>query len=282
MRLTEQPPLVVAKYHGLGNDFVLIDRRGRAPLSPDIARWLCDRHLGVGADGVLALHAEPDGTPRMRVHNADGSIADMCGNGLRCFVRWLCDELGHPVRPFVVMAECGPQDVEPIAPQGLVSHVRVNLGAATVRGEAQVTLAERVYDGVDLSVGNPHFVIPRGLAAGELEAVGLRLSTHAFFPRGANIEWLEVRDTRHALVTVWERGCGPTQACGTGGGAAAATGVRLGLLAADTDLVIQQPGGALTYRVAADLSSVWMTGPAEPVWFGQLRGTLAAQVLAEG
>ena len=254
------------KYHGLGNDFALIDRRRDGDLSPDAVRAICDRHTGVGADGVIVWRDDPSGAPRMRVFNADGSTADMCGNGLRCFVRWLIDDMG--VVPsgdaLVVATDAGPQTC---LPRGV--DVTVDLGPPTLRGPLVAEVGDERFEGHDLFLGNPHFVIPRGPAPGEAERVGYALSTHARFPRGTNVEWLAVEDRRTARVVVWERGCGLTRACGTGGGGAAVTGVRLGLLDADTQLTLRLPGGDLIYTVAADFGAVWMTGPAEKAFTGR-------------
>lgn len=265
------------KYHGLGNDFVVVDRRGRPDISRAVSRAVCDRHTGVGADGILGLYDDPDVSGRlfMRVFNADGSVADMCGNGLRCFVRWLVEEIGVAPRPMVVGTDAGPQACIPVLDDAerLVA-VSVNLGSPRFAGPADVVVGGRGYTGEDLFLGNPHYVILRAPDPGEAGALGPGLSTHERFPRDTNVEWLDVRGSDEAAVVIYERGCGLTRACGTGGGGAAAVGVRLGLLAADTDLRIEMPGGTLRYRVAADFSEVWMTGPAEPVFRGELPGDL--------
>ena len=259
------------KYHGLGNDFLLVDRRGAPDVPPALTRAVCARHTGVGADGIIALITDPAGGvhPFMRVFNADGSTADMCGNGLRCFVRWLVEHIGHAPGPMVVMTDAGEQRCEPLFGDGEVRAVRVDLGAPRFTGPARLESAGADFEGHDLFLGNPHFVIPGAPRdPDEPGRAGPGLSTHRHFLRGTNVEWLDVLSATEARVTVYERGVGLTQACGTGGGGAAATGVRLGLLSADTDLTVHQPGGELTYRVCNDFSSVWMTGPAEPVYEG--------------
>ena len=260
------------KYHGLGNDFVVLDRRGRPAIGADAARAVCDRHTGVGADGILAFTEDQDGRPHMRVHNADGSVADMCGNGLRCFVRWLVDVHGVPAGgPLVVSTDAGDQRCVPIlADDGCVEAVSIDLGAPRFQGRATLEVGGQRYEGDDLFLGNPHFVVVREPAPGEPAANGYALSVHPHFPRGANIEWLVPTSRRTARLVVYERGCGLTRACGTGGAGAAASAVQQGLLDADADLTITQPGGDLVYRVARDFGEVWMTGPAEPVFEGVL------------
>ena len=258
------------KYHGLGNDFVLVDHRGQPNISAETTRAICARHTGVGADGILALVTAPDGGPFMRVFNSDGSVADMCGNGLRCFVKWLVADLGFAPEPLVVGSDAGPQRCIPIMDGASVRAVSVNLGAAAVRGPLRVAVGA-AYDGTDLFLGNPHYVIQRAPEAGEVVGRGPALSTHPAFPAGTNVEWLEVVNPTTANVTVYERGCGPTQACGTGGAGAVAVGVLKGLLRTDATISVAQPGGTMQYRVEED-GSVWMTGPAEFVYEGRLSG----------
>ena len=256
------------KYHGLGNDFLLVDHRGKEDIPAETTRAVCARHTGVGADGILALRAGVDGEPFMRVFNSDGSVADMCGNGLRCFVKWLVADLGFPAAPLVVGSDAGPQHCIPIMDGARVRAVSVNLGPADVRGPLSVAVG-RAYEGTDLFLGNPHYVLERAPEPGEVSGRGPALSTHAAFPAGTNVEWLEVLNPTTANVTVYERGCGPTQACGTGGAGAVAVGVLKGLLQTDATISVTQPGGTMEYRVEDD-GAVWMTGPAEFVFEGRL------------
>ena len=261
------------KYHGLGNDFVLIDRRGYGNIPPEVTKRICSRRTGVGADGILALY-DYDGL-RMRVFNSDGSTADMCGNGLRCFVAWLINELGIAYEPMTILTDAGPQHCIPhVGAKGQVTGVTVNLGPAKFEPKVAISIQNERYIGIPMTLGNPHFVIPRPARDGEAATMGPKLSTHTQFAHGANIEWLEIVDRTHANLVVYERGAGLTLACGTGGGGAAATGVQLGLLASDTELSIRLPGGVLRYRVSKDFSSVFMTGPVEKVYAARLSGSI--------
>jgi diaminopimelate epimerase len=258
------------KYHGLGNDFILADRRGLPDLLPDVTRAACARHTGIGADGILSW-TEQDGRPHMRVFNADGSIADMCGNGLRCFVRWLIDTQGFSAESMTVMSDAGPQHCIPVVENGVVVAVTVNRGAAKHDGTVEVSAGGRDYRGHCLFVGNPHYVISRAPEPGEVGSIGPLLSTHPAFPRGVNVGWLDVTSETTARLVVYERGAGLTQACGTGGGGAVATAVLRGEMSPGESLVVAQPGGELRYRVAAAFDSVTMTGPAAPVFNGSTR-----------
>lgn len=259
----------VWKYHGSGNDFVLVDRRGRGDVDAQTTRRVCDRHTGIGADGILALLETGDGRPFMRVFNSDGSVADMCGNGLRCFVRWLVEDLGRPAEPMLVGTDAGDQRCEPIARDGVIVAVGVGLGPPRHAGRVEVPLGDGVWLGHGLFLGNPHFVIERAPAADEVATRGPDLSTHERFVHGTNVEWLEVLSPTEANVTVYERGAGLTRACGTGGAGAVAVGAKLGRLAVGEPVLVHQPGGDLSYRVEADTGRVWMTGPAEPVFSGE-------------
>jgi diaminopimelate epimerase len=262
------------KYQGSGNDFIIVDRRGDGDLTSEQSRVMCNRHTGIGADGVLACLDGSNAALHMRVFNADGSRADMCGNGLRCFVRWAVDVLGAPAdQSMSVSTDAGDQDCLPImGANGDVDTVRVNLGSPRFLEPepASIAVDGAVYEGRALFLGNPHFVIQGSPEPGVLTGHGPSLSTHSHFPQGTNVEWLNVTSRSSADVVVYERGVGPTQACGTGGAGAAVTGVRLGLLDGDTDLTIRQPGGKLIYRVARDYTAVWMTGPAAFVFKGEI------------
>ncbi len=256
------------KYHGAGNDFLLVDLRGRPEgLSPDAVRRICARSTGVGADGILGLVPSPAG-PHMRVMNSDGSIGDMCGNGLRCFVAWLIETQGYPCAPMVIGSDSGPQPAIPERTARGITSVTVQLNRPAFEPETTVEIQGRAFRGVPASVGNPHFVMVRSPNPAELAAFGLALATHPRFPRGANIEWLEPTGERSGRLTVWERGCGLTQACGTGGGAAAAVGVQLGLFARGVPIELELPGGTLTYTVTDE--RLVMRGPVEYICSGRL------------
>ncbi len=257
------------KYHGLGNDFVLVDHRGKPDIDAAVTRAVCDRHKGIGADGILALLDAPPNGHYMRVFNADGSVADMCGNGLRCFVRWLVEVVGVPPEPMTIGSDAGAQRCIPRLEHGQVVSVTVNLGPASVRGSADVQIGGSTFSGHDLFLGNPHFVIPSAPGSDDPAEFGPDLSIHDTFPQGSNVEWLQVLSAQEASVVVYERGVGLTKACGTGGAAAAAIGARVGLLKKDEPILVHQAGGDLTYVVESDGGDVWMTGPAVLVFEGE-------------
>jgi diaminopimelate epimerase len=249
-----------AKLHGLGNDFLLLDlRQGGEPLPAARALELCDRHFGVGADGVLTLLPGS----RMRVQNADGSVPEMCGNGARCAALWIATAgCTHPARAQVdLMTDAGPRPCAVEAQDARRGLVEVDMGVA----QLSPSRALGSWEAVPVSMGNPHRVVFVGSDARRLAAEsGQALS----LAENANIEFVERRGPRRYLAGVWERGAGLTQACGTGACAIAAAAVARGEAPSAQDIEVELPGGALTVRVDAE-NRVRMRGPAELVFVGE-------------
>ncbi len=278
------------KMHGLGNDFVLVDLRARGQDRSDaawaeLATRLCDRHFGIGADGVLLALPSTVADVGMRILNADGSEAEMCGNGIRCLARYVRDE-GQVRR----LAEGGPLRVETLA--GVLEltfpaadAVRVDMGPPRLAGR-DVPIAvdgEPVLDHplqVDghalrvsaVSMGNPHaiaFFEPEALAALPLHELGPAVEHHPLFPRRTNFEAVALTSRHSAQVRVWERGAGPTLACGTGACAVAVAGILRGDLA--SPVAVTLPGGTLEIEWERG-GHVYMTGPATYVFRGTWLG----------
>ncbi len=256
-----------AKGHGTKNDFVIVlDRHGVCPLSSEDVRFLCDRHAGIGADGVLrvikAAHVpEWDGDPHlwfMDYRNADGSLAEMCGNGLRVFARFLQEEDLVVEEVFTVATRAGARQVV-FRGDGMV---QVEMGPTRVSAEgALVHVGERSFRASAVNVGNPHAVT--FVDAETLVGLDLcrppRLEPPEQFPQGANVEFVSLRGEREIAMRVHERGVGETMACGTGMvAAAAATDQRLA--AGGGPYTVRVPGG----QVSVELGNrhAWLTGPA--------------------
>lgn len=246
------------KMHGAGNDFVVLDRRsGPADdrLPEAAARALCDRHTGVGADGVLlVLPGEPDGV-RMVVYNADGSRPEMCGNGLRCVARHVA---GREDRAFVIHTDAGPTDARVTAAGVEVALARPRLG-----GRATLSALGRSFTGVHVDAGNPHFVVLGDLDEADARRYGPVLELDPAFPHRANISFATLREDGSVRLFVWERGCGLTRACGSG---ACATAVALAPDDAVETRQLDLPGGRLSVRLTPD--AAWLGGPAERVFRG--------------
>lgn len=255
------------KYEGLGNDFIVVDTRtwsaaDRAALGPEAARRLCDRHFGVGADGVLRLDPGASGTvARMTVLNADGSVAEMCGNGLRCVARCLRDLGEAAAHEIVVDTGAGP-----LPCRFVDEDVEVSLGRVTDGGVAEVEVDGVVVRGRHLSLGNPHFVVSAPGARDEAGRIGAALQRHPAFPTGVNVSVRHFTGPAAATLHVFERGCGLTLACGTGAGATAAAAWLDGDAAWGAPLQISLPGGTLV--ISGGLDGLWLKGPARAVFQG--------------
>ncbi len=260
-----QAPVRLGKYHGLGNDFLVVldEENGRAlEIGPAEARAWCDRHTGIGADGLLHGSAPAPGAGVdivMRLYNADGSVAEMSGNGVRCFGHAVARARGMAAGPLRVGTDAGVRELvlSPGADPAELA-VAVGMGVAgpgpVIPAEVAARLPER-HATVDM--GNPHLVLEVPEPAEiDLAAEGGRLERS--FPDGINVEFIAVRAPDQIELTVWERGAGITQACGTGACAAAATARAWGATAAE--VVVQMPGGSARVAVAAD-GAITLTGP---------------------
>jgi diaminopimelate epimerase len=285
--------LPFSKYQGLGNDFVLLDARSLEvaeelgqQLDGERIRRLCDRRFGVGADGlIVALPPERQGDLRMRIFNADGSEPEMCGNGIRCLARFLADSDGDgPGRRWSVETLAGL-----IVPELLDDGtIRVDMGQPLLAPEAVPTTLAPGGNGVpegELEVlghrfavaaagmGNPHVVIPvTDVAAVALEHFGPAFETHPAFPARTNVHFVQVLAPDHLVMRVWERGAGPTLACGTGACATLVVCHSLGLCEARARLDL--PGGRLEVHWDPVSQHVLMSGPAEAVYDGVLAPAL--------
>jgi diaminopimelate epimerase len=250
----------LAKYHGLGNDFlVLIDLEGRSPVDGATARALCDRHRGVGADGLIRVTAAAAGDDEadvtMQLWNADGGRAETSGNGLRCLARALMDAGAVPPGPVRVRTGAGVSVVRPY-PDGRLS---ADMGTATL--DAGAWPDEPVVEGdrrhVGVSLGNPHLVVEVD------DPAKVELAEGAPGLRDLNVEVVAAGPGPDELtMRVWERGVGETTACGTGSGAAAAAAHHWGLVS--NRVTVHQPGGALDVELLTD-GTIRLVGPAELV-----------------
>ena len=248
--------VAVTKMHGARNDFVVVDCRRTAIASlPQFARWACDRHAGIGADGVIAIVAGSK-TMGMRTINADGSEAEMCGNGLRCAARWL-EEAGEGLHAeFETAAGIVSADVIAKRPEYLV---RALVGAPRVRALDRPEFP----DAFAVDAGNPQVVaFERDSDAFDLSAAARRLQADAEFPNGANVHVCTIESDGGLRVRHWERGAGLTQACGTGAAACAAAAIAAGR--AKSPVEVRVPGGRLVVEWDGGVAAV--TGPAQRVF----------------
>jgi diaminopimelate epimerase len=256
------------KMQGAGNDFVVLDCTQRAfALDRAQIRRLADRHFGVGCDQVLVVERpqRPGSDFRYRIFNADGGEVEQCGNGARCFVKFV-HARGLSTKREIRVETLGGVIVPRLEPDGEVS---VDMGAPAFESTETLDLdGERVELDI-LSMGNPHAVqLVADVAAAPVATQGPRIERHARFPGRVNAGYLQVLDRGRIALRVWERGAGETLACGTGACAAAVAGMRRGLL--DSPVRVEARGGALTVRWAGGDNAVWMKGPAQIVFEGTL------------
>jgi diaminopimelate epimerase len=272
--------LPFAKYEALGNDFVLVelDRVGAGPTAEQAIR-ICDRHLGVGADGVVIIGSSA-GRPSMKVINADGSVPEMCGNGLRCVALHLRRSGWIAAERFDVDTDAGPHacHVLDLVPQGMVE---VSMRAPTLVPSEVPVIADaplvdepfpvdgRTLRVTAVSMGNPHAVTfddPGGLRS----AIASSLQLHDRFPNHANVGFARVVGPQLIQLEVFERGSGWTRACGTGACAAAVAAVETGRAQRGTPIEVRLPGGPLTIGVGSPGERISMTGAASHVFDGTI------------
>jgi diaminopimelate epimerase len=266
-----------AKGHGTGNDFVILpDPDGDLDLTAGLVARLCDRHFGVGADGVLravrtaAAHEDAAGQQAewfMDYRNADGSVAEMCGNGVRVFAKYLIEQ-GMATGPEVTIATRAGTRAVRAEPDG---EFTVDMGAATVLGDGQVQAGRQQFAGLAISVGNPHLACMVAEPVTAIDLSSPRVLQPAALTAGANIEVIRVLRDREVEMRVHERGSGLTLSCGTGAVAAAvAAAVCAGEWPAESAMpwTVRVPGGKLAVTPSARASL--LTGPAEIVASGEL------------
>lgn len=254
-----------AKGHGTGNDFVIVpDPRNELELSADVVRALCDRRTGIGGDGLLHVVQDQDGTWFMDYRNADGSLAEMCGNGVRVFAHWLVAEEGVGASTFAVRTRAGKRAVTIHRANHHAAEVSVNMGQVSVTGVATAHMGSLRFAGLGVDVGNPHLaaVIP-GLSAAELSRIEMSPPSYdeELFPAGANVEVVTPLVDGAVHMRVYERGVGETNSCGTGTVAAAYAALADAGLGEGT-VRVYVPGGSVAVEIAAEAT---LTGPSRIV-----------------
>jgi diaminopimelate epimerase len=269
-------PIRVHKYHGLGNDFVVLDRRAAGgDIAAASARTLCDRRRGVGADGVLVLLPSALADVRLSIHNADGSVPEMCGNGLRCVAKHVLERAGGRPEALSVETDAGLLTARALWGTLGVEALEVDMGPArlvaphlpsSATGTPMVgaPVPGTPFHGTAVSMGNPHLVL-LDAPLEQASVWGPPLETAPGFPERTNVEFL-APDGSGLRVVVWERGVGFTLACGTGACAALVAATLAGWVAPERYHPVALPGGVLSIRLSADLSRVTLRGPATYVF----------------
>ncbi len=276
------------KMHGAGNDYVYVNCFDQ-PLPTDVpeaARRMSHRHFGIGGDGLILIRPSDVADARMQMFNADGSEAEMCGNGIRCVAKYVYDH-GLCQRPTLrIETKAGVLTLDVEVHQGLVERVRVDMGEPileaaripTTLGDPAhpsqpivnfpLAVAGKSFQVTSVSMGNPHCVVYVEQATDELVlGVGPLMETHERFPAKVNVEFIEVISPREVRQRTWERGSGETWACGTGASAVCVAGVLTGRT--ERQVLIHLLGGDLELEWNSDNNHVYMTGPATEVFSGE-------------
>ncbi len=273
------------KMHGCGNDYIYVNgaqEKIAQEKKPELVKRLSDRHFGIGGDGVIFINPSAEADFEMEMYNADGSRAEMCGNGIRCVGKYVYDK-GLTDKTKIRVVSFGKiKYLELHTDNGKVSTVRVNMGAPEltaknipVVSENETVIDETIevqgknYKMTCVSMGNPHAVIfVKNVADMELEQIGPLFENHERFPKRTNTEFVELVDRSHVKMRVWERGTGETLACGTGCCATVAACV-LNRLTEDK-VCVELLGGELEIEWNREENSIYMTGPAETVFEGEI------------
>jgi diaminopimelate epimerase len=271
------------KMHGLGNDFIFFENPGNKEMDYSaLAVKLCHRQLGIGADGIIAVLPSEVADLRMRIINADGSEANMCGNAIRCFGKYAWERGLVKSKTFRIETFAGIIIPEVEVTNGKVDQVRVNMGAPDVRRteipmlgdelaaiNVMIPLGEREINATSILMGVPHTMIfVDDLSATDVTGIGPLIEKHPLFPKGTNVNFVEVIDRNRVKLRTWERGAGATLACGTGSCATAVASV----LNEHTDrtVTVELQYGELLIEWAED-GTVFMTGPAEESFSGEMK-----------
>lgn len=273
--------------HGAGNDYVYVDCfQFETPGNPaELAVAISDRHKGIGGDGLILIRPSEVADARMQMFNADGSEAEMCGNGLRCVAKYVFDHAISQNNPMTLETGNGVLSVTLETENGVANRIRVDLGEPILEAskipstfetspvvKQTLQVADKTFEITSVSMGNPHCVIFVDQATDELvEKYGPLVENHAAFPNRVNVEFVEVRSRNELVQRTWERGSGETLACGTGAGAVCVAAVLNELT--ERKMVIHLLGGDLELEWDETSNHVFKTGPAVEVfngeWFSQ-------------
>lgn len=259
--------MIVVKAHALGNDFLLTAEQEVPPGGdrPALARALCHRHHGIGADGWITYSDGPRGA-RMQLLNADGSYSEVSGNGVRCLAAWLARTRAmRPGDAIEIVTDAGQKGLELLASEGRRLTFRAAMGQPEQLQQRSIDVDGVTIDAVTMRVGNPQCVVLGEVSEARLRTIAAKLAVHPAFPEGSNVELASVEAPDRVRILIWERGVGPTEASGTGACASAVAAMSFG--AALRDVQVSSPGG--TQRVEWTDRGLFLTGWAEVLFDGR-------------
>lgn len=268
------------KMQGAGNDFVFVeDFDNKIEDECKLAVKLCDRHFGIGADGLVIVRKSKLANAKMVIINADGSRANMCGNAIRCFGKYVFEhKIANGIK-FSVETGDGIKEIEIILEDSKVKYVKVYMGKPSYKGcdiplnnmenliEKEITVDGKTYIMTTILMGVPHTIIFEDGREHEVVSEGAKIEKLDIFKEGSNVNFVKIVDKTHIRVNTWERGAGATLACGTGCSASVVVAKKFGLVDKEKEIHVKAPGGELIIEVSGD--DVYMKGPAEVSFEGK-------------
>lgn len=273
------------KMHGIGNDYVYVNCFKEVVNNPaEVSKFVSDRHFGIGSDGLILISPSEKADFRMNIYNADGSQAEMCGNGIRCVAKYVYDYGIVNKTSISVATKSGIKYLDLTVKDGKVSTVKVNMGSPILTAkqipvvseteevlDAPIEVNGDVYRFTAVSMGNPHAIVYMDdVEHLEIEKIGPAFESHVFFPDRVNTEFVKVIDNHTVQMRVWERGSGETLACGTGACAVAVASILNGHVDGTQPVTVKLLGGDLEIFWDRDDNLVYMTGPAATVFDGEI------------
>ena len=267
------------KMHGNGNDFIVLEDFTNDLLNKEkgLSQKLCNRNYGIGGDGILLVRKSDVADVKMDIFNGDGSFASMCGNGIRCFTKYVYEEGICNTNPMRIETGDGIKKALLNIEDGKVIDITINMGQPSfnpqdipVKSDETIINKSLTVEGKNYSITSLHMGVPHTVIFGEINNYdileGRLIEKHSMFPRGTNVNFCEVKNKKEIKVKTWERGAGPTLACGTGSCASVIAANKIGLV--EDKVLVHLPGGMLTIEITPE--GIMMTGSAEVVFKGEI------------
>ena len=268
------------KMHGLGNDYIYIDITDKQKSDikenelPKIARFLSNRHFGIGGDGIILIEKSEIADFKMRIFNSDGTEAEMCGNGIRCFAKYIYENGLTKRENLKIETLAGIKEIKLIKnDKNKIEKIEVNMGIPKIEEKIRLKILDKEFEITNISMGNPHAVIfVDDVEKVDLEKYGPAIENNKYFPNRTNVEFVEILDKNLVKMRVWERGAKETYACGTGACAVVVAGYINNLNKRKVKVILK--GGELEINWKEKTNEIYMTGIATEVFKGKIKVTI--------
>ena len=268
------------KMHGLGNDYIYIDMTNKQKNNieenelPKIARFLSNRHFGIGGDGIILIEKSEIADFKMRIFNSDGTEAEMCGNGIRCFAKYIYENGLTKKENLKIETLAGIKEIKLIKnDKNKIEKIEVNMGIPKIEEKIRLKILDKEFEITNISMGNPHAVIfVDDVEKVDLEKYGSAIENNKYFPNRTNVEFVEILDKNLVKMRVWERGAKETYACGTGACAVVVAGYINNLNKRKVKVLLK--GGELEINWKEKTNEIYMTGIATEVFKGKIKVTI--------